>query len=46
MRILFLGDIVGRDARKTVLSKIEFSTESGKSARLILTSNTSTPQIF
>ena len=24
MRILFLGDIVGRDARKTVLSKINF----------------------
>ena len=24
MRILFLGDIVGRDARKTVLSKIEY----------------------
>ena len=28
MKILFLGDIVGRDARKTVLSKINFLKES------------------
>ena len=36
MKILFLGDIVGRDARKTVLSKINFLKESLKTDIIIV----------
>ena len=36
MKILFLGDIVGRDARKTVLSKINFLKKSFKTDIVIV----------
>ena len=36
MRILFLGDVVGRDARKTVLSKIEYFKQKFKTDIIIV----------
>ena len=36
MRILFLGDIVGRDARKTVLSKVEYFKQKFKTDIIIV----------
>jgi len=36
MKILFLGDIVGRDARKTVLSKIEYFKQKFKTDVIIV----------